>query len=148
MSSYELYQQNILDYYKHPRNKGKVSNPDIKFRELNPLCGDEIEVTIKLEGNKIKQILFEGKGCAISQAAASMMSEYLEGKKIEDANKFTKDEMLEMLGIPFSPARLRCALLGIRVMKEGVYAYLDRKNKGKADTHEIRDRLTREELIF
>jgi len=137
-----------LDYYKHPRNKGKVSNPDIKFRELNPLCGDEIEVTIKLEGNKIKQILFEGKGCAISQAAASMMSEYLEGKKIEDANKFTKDEMLEMLGIPFSPARLRCALLGIRVMKEGVYAYLDRKNKGKADTHEIRDRLTREELIF
>ncbi|HLD18799.1 MAG TPA: SUF system NifU family Fe-S cluster assembly protein [Candidatus Nanoarchaeia archaeon] len=148
MSSYDLYQQNILDYYKHPRNKGKVSNPDIKFRELNPLCGDEIEVTIKLEGNKIKQILFQGSGCAISQAAASMMTEHFEGKTIEEAKNFSKDEMLRMLGIPFSPARLRCALLGIRVMKEGVYAYLDRKNKDKADTHEIRDRLVKEELIF
>ncbi|MEK6968584.1 MAG: Fe-S cluster assembly sulfur transfer protein SufU [Nanoarchaeota archaeon] len=146
--SYELYQENILDYYKHPRNKGKVSNPDIKFRELNPLCGDDIEVTIKIEGNKIKQILFDGKGCAISQAAASMMAEHIEGKTLEESAKLSKENTLEMLGIPISVARLGCALLGTRVMKEGVYAFLDRKKHGKAVTISIRERLAKEGLIF
>lgn len=137
-----IYQENILDYYKHPRNKGKVANPDMKFRELNPLCGDDIEITIKLEGNKIKEIMFDGHGCAISQASASMMAEHLEGKNIEDAKKFSKDDMLEILGIPISHARLRCALLGARVMKEAVYSHLNKQPSL------VRQTLVKEGLIF
>ncbi len=140
--SYDLYQENIIDYYKHPRNKGQLKNPDIKFRELNPLCGDDIEVQLKLDGKTIKEISFDGHGCAISQAAASMMAEQLEGKSLTEAEKFDKEAMLEMLGIPISAARMKCALLGVRVLKEGVYKY------EKKSDDDIRKKLSKEGLLL
>jgi len=124
----QMYRENIMDYYKNPRNKGKVKDADIEFRDNNPLCGDEIEITVKLDKDKkIAEIKFDGKGCAISQAAASMLTEKILGMKLADVKKIKKDEVLEMLGIPLQPIRVKCALLGFKVMEGGIFLYESRK---------------------
>ena len=137
-----MYQENILDYYKNPRNQGKMRDATIHNNQFNPLCGDQVEVFLKMDGKKISKMTFFGHGCAISQAASSMLAESMEGKKIEDAKKFTPNHMIEMLGIEISPARLKCALLSSRAMKEGVYHYL------KEDKIEMNKKLVKEGFIF
>lgn len=119
-----MYTAIILDYYRHPRNYGTIRGADIMERDLNPLCGDEIEMHVKLEGSIIKEIKFSGHGCAISQAAASMLTEMVAGKTLDDARRVSRQDMLDALGIPISPARLKCALLGLKVLKTGVYRRL------------------------
>lgn len=126
----DIYKEIILDYYKNPRNYGKLENPDIKAKDSNPLCGDEIEIQIKLDDRKerIEEIKFYGKGCAISQASASMLTEMVEGMKIEEIKKLSKEDILEMLGNPnLGPLRIKCALLGLKVLKLAVYSYLGEK---------------------
>ncbi len=119
-----IYKENILDHYKDPRNKGSIENPDIKHREFNPLCGDQIEITIKLNGNKsIKDIKFSGHGCAISQSSASMLTERVKDMSLEDANKVSKEDIIEMLSIPISPTRLKCAILSLDTLKNGILIY-------------------------
>jgi len=128
MSS-EFYTEMILDYYRNPRNFGSLENPDVKVRDSNPLCGDVIEMQIKFNGNNIKDIKFNGKGCAISQASASILTEMAKGKNIYDLIKLDKKELLENLGIELSAVRLKCALLSFKVLKLGLFTYLGYKSE-------------------
>ena len=122
-----MYADIILDYYRNPRNYGTIKDADIKARDSNPLCGDEIEINIKLNGNSVKDVKFSGKGCAISQAAAGMLTEMVTGKTLEEAAKLTKKDILDMLSIPISHVRIKCALLSLKVLKLGVYAHIGGK---------------------
>ncbi len=116
----DIYSENILDYYKNPRNKGKIKNPTNKAKEKNPLCGDEIQVDIKIEKNKIKEIKFSGQGCAISQASISMLTEKIIGKTTKKVLSLKDDDIIKMLGIPISPARTKCAVLGLQAIKKAL----------------------------
>jgi nitrogen fixation NifU-like protein len=126
MSSADIYRELILDYYRNPRNFGKLEKFDIDARDTNPLCGDEIEIQIRVgEGQKIEDIRFVGKGCAISQASASMLTELAKGKKLDWVKQLAKEDVFKMLGNPdLGPSRVKCALLGMKVLKTGVYGYL------------------------
>lgn len=122
-----MYADIILDYYRNPRNYGTITDAEIKARDSNPLCGDEIEINIKLNSNSIKDIKFSGKGCAISQAAAGMLTELAMGKNLEDVAKLSKKDILDMLSIPISHVRIKCALLSLKVLKLGVYSHIGGK---------------------
>jgi nitrogen fixation protein NifU and related proteins len=126
MSSADIYRELILDYYRNPRNFGKLEKFDIDARDTNPLCGDEIEMQIRVgEGQKIEDIKFVGKGCAISQASASMLTELAKGRELDWVKQVTKEDIFKMLGNPdLGPSRVKCALLGMKVLKTGVYGYL------------------------
>jgi nitrogen fixation protein NifU and related proteins len=117
----ELYRENILDHYKHPRNRGTLEHPDITFQDANPLCGDELRMDFQVKDGVIETVRFSGHGCSISQASASMLCERIEGQRLEDVKKLTKEDVLEMLGIELGPVRLKCALLALKTMKSGVY---------------------------
>ena len=114
----DLYRENILDHYKRPRHFGKLEEFDLDFEDTNPFCGDEQHVFIKLgDDGKVSGISFEGKGCAISTAATSMLMEELEGRTREELLRLNKDFVLELLGIEISATRMKCALLGLKVVK-------------------------------
>lgn len=119
-----LYRELIIDRYKSPLFKGKIENPDIFFHDANPLCGDEISVFVKLdEEGKIKEAKFDGSGCAISQASIDLVLEDVTGKKIDDVLKLDKDYIMELLNIPLTPVRLKCALLGLKVLQAGILVH-------------------------
>jgi nitrogen fixation protein NifU and related proteins len=126
MSSADIYKEIILDYYRNPRNFGRMDSFDIEAHDSNPLCGDEIGMQVKLgEGSKIGEIMFYGKGCAISMASASMLTELAKGKPLEWVKDLSKEDVFGMLGNPeLGPSRVKCALLGMKVLKTGVYGYL------------------------
>jgi len=126
MSGADIYREIILDYYRNPRNFGKLEKYDIDAHDVNPLCGDEIEVQVKVgDGQKIEEIKFTGKGCAISQASASMLTELAKGKQLDWVKQVSKEDVFKMLGNPdLGPSRVKCALLGMKVLKTGVYGYL------------------------
>lgn len=117
----DLYRENILDHFKHPRNHGTIENPDITYEDANPLCGDSIRIDIRVKDGRIEDIKFSGHGCSISQAAASMLCEKVQGMTLEEAKKLTRDDMLEMLGIELGPVRLKCGLLALKTLKAGAY---------------------------
>jgi nitrogen fixation NifU-like protein len=117
----DLYREVILDHYQHPHNHGTLPDPDITFEDSNPLCGDKIRVDLKVKDNIVQEVRFSGKGCAISQASASMLTDELVGKSLDDIKKIDKDFVFEMLGIPLSPSRVKCALLSLKVVKAGAY---------------------------
>ena len=117
----DLYRENILDHYRYPRNKGHLDNPDIHYHDVNPFCGDEITLELKVEDDRIVNVAFEGKGCAISQASASMLTEELVGMSIDEAKALDKDFIVEMLGIEIGPVRMKCALLPLKVLKAGAW---------------------------
>ena len=126
MSS-DFYRELILDYYRNPRNFGKLDPHDIDARDTNPLCGDEIEMQIKVSADKdkIEEIKFIGKGCAISQASASMLTEMAKGKPLEWVKGLSRDDIQKMLGTSdLGPARIKCAMLSVKVLKTGVYGYM------------------------
>lgn len=126
MSSADIYRELILDYYRNPRNFGKLEKFDIEAHDTNPLCGDEVDMQIRVgDGQKIEEIRFSGKGCAISQASASMLTELAKGKQLDWVKNVTKEDVFKMLGTPdLGPSRVKCALLGMKVLKTGVYGYL------------------------
>lgn len=118
----DFYRENILDHYRNPRNKGSLENPTHTHEEDNPLCGDVIRIDLHVNGEDvIDQVRFDGQGCAISQASASMLTEMVQGKTLEEAKKLSKEDILEALGIEIGPVRLKCALLSLKVLKAGVY---------------------------
>jgi nitrogen fixation NifU-like protein len=118
----DLYREVILDHYRNPRNKGELEQPTHTFQDDNPLCGDHIRIDLLVNDKDIiEQVRFSGEGCAISQASASMLTEMLVGKSIEDAKKIGKQEILDALGIQLGPVRLKCALLSLKVLKGAVY---------------------------
>jgi len=125
--SSDFYRELILDYYRNPRNFGKLDPHDIDAKDLNPLCGDEVEMQIRVspDKEKIEEIRFIGKGCAISQASASMLTEMAKGKPLEWVKGLSRDDILKMLGTSdLGPARIKCAMLSVKVLKTGVYTYL------------------------
>ena len=122
--SEQMYMANILDHYKHPHNFGKLENADLCHKEHNPLCGDIIELFVQLDEQKnIVHVNFHGTGCAISLASASMLTEFMKGKSLEEVKKLTQDDILEMLGIEVSVLRLKCALLSLKTLERAVYKY-------------------------
>jgi nitrogen fixation NifU-like protein len=114
----DLYRENILDHYKRPRNFGRPDEFDLDFEDTNPFCGDEQHVFIELdEDDRVRRVSFEGKGCAISTAATSMLTEELDGKTREELLRLPKDFVLDLLGIEISATRMKCAMLGLKVVK-------------------------------
>ena len=132
MSS-DIYKDIILDYYRNPRNFGDLPNPDVRAKDSNPLCGDVIEMQLKINGGRVEDVRFKGKGCAISQASASMLTEAIKGKTLDEIKSLGKPDVLNLLGIDPGPTRIKCALLGLKVVKLGVYGYL-----GQAVTDDVK----------
>jgi nitrogen fixation NifU-like protein len=114
----ELYRDQILEHYKRPHNFGRIEDADLEFEDTNPFCGDEQHVTIKLDGeDKVAAVAFDGKGCAISTAATSLLTDELVGMSREELLRLPKDFVLELLGIDISATRMKCAMLGLKVVK-------------------------------
>ena len=130
----ELYRENILEHYRHPRNRGRLEHPDISYQDANPLCGDQLRIDIQVRDGRIEKIRYSGHGCSISQASASMLCERLEGQPLEEVKKLTRDEVLELLGIELGPVRLKCALLALKTLKAGVYGMTQWPGEGDEET--------------
>jgi nitrogen fixation NifU-like protein len=114
----DLYRENILEHYKRPHNWGELDSFDLEAHDLNPLCGDELTVQLKVDGEgRIDGIKFSGHGCAISQAAASMTSDEIKGMKVDDLLRLDRSFVLDLLGIDISATRVKCALLSLKVLK-------------------------------
>jgi nitrogen fixation NifU-like protein len=118
MAMDEHYRDQILEHYKRPHNFGLIESPDLEFEDTNPFCGDEQHVTIRLdESDRVAAIAFEGKGCAISTAATSLLTDELIGMSREELLRLPKDFVLELLGIDISATRMKCAMLGLKIVK-------------------------------
>jgi nitrogen fixation NifU-like protein len=129
----DIYREIILDHYRNPRNKGKLEHADVSTHDSNPLCGDEIDIHLKVEQGKIKDIKFEGRGCAISQASASMLTEMVMDKPLTAVKDLAKDDILENIGLMnLGPARIKCALLSLKVLKMGMINYYTDKDPESA----------------
>jgi nitrogen fixation protein NifU and related proteins len=116
MSMDDYYREYILEHYRNPRNYGTLEHPTAHAEDSNPLCGDHLAIDLVVDGDHVSEVRFKGRGCAISQASASMLSEMIEGKAVEEVVQLGKDDILEALGIAISPARTKCAYLSLRVL--------------------------------
>jgi nitrogen fixation NifU-like protein len=123
----ELYREVILDHYKNPRGHGIVEPSDVEAEGMNPLCGDEVSISIAFDGDTIQHVRFQGRGCAISQAATSMLMDMVKGRTAQEVADMERDQLLEEVGIPLGPVRLKCALLGLSVLRLALH-----KSKGTA----------------
>ena len=119
--SESIYREQILDHSRNPRNKGTLETPDFTYEDVNPLCGDEVRIDLRTDGERVTEIKFSGRGCAISQAATSMLTEMVEGQPLDAVKAISKEDVLDELGVPISPARMKCAMLGLKVLKAGIY---------------------------
>ena len=122
----DMYREVILEHYKHPHNAGTLEHPDISHEDNNPLCGDRIRIDLLIADGVVADVRFQGRGCAISQASASLLTDEIKGKPIDAVAAFSKDDMLDLIGIPLdkNPVRIKCALLALKTLKTGVYQYL------------------------
>ncbi len=125
-----IYREIILDHSKNPRNKRKLDPADFTYEDVNPLCGDEVRIDVRVNDGHVAEIAFSGRGCAVSQASASILTEMVEGMSIDEVKQITKDDLLEEIGIPVSPARLKCALLSLKVLKAGLYGVDQAREEG------------------
>jgi nitrogen fixation NifU-like protein len=119
----DIYREQILEHSKYPHNSGRLPNPTVSHEEHNPLCGDRVRMDLLIEDGVIADVRFQGKGCAISQATASLLTDEIKGKSVEAAKAFSKDDLLDLIGIPLAknPVRLKCALLSLKTLKAGLY---------------------------
>ncbi len=131
----DFYKEYILDHYRNPRNFGELDAPDATAEDLNPLCGDRIRFDLAVDDDgRVTDVRFSGKGCAISQASASMLSESIRGEKLEDVARFSAERVLENVGIGISPARMKCAMLGLKVVKSAALGEIATWPDESADT--------------
>jgi nitrogen fixation NifU-like protein len=117
----DIYRQLILEHYKHPANRGSLANATLSHEEDNPLCGDKIRIDLLVENDVVKAAKFNGQGCAISQASADMLIDEIIGKTLDEVRHFDKQTILDLIGLSLTPARLKCALLSLKVLKVGAY---------------------------
>jgi len=119
----QMYRELILDHYKNPRNHGVLESPDAHAEGQNPLCGDEVSVALRFadDGETIEEVRFSGRGCAISQAATSMLTELVQGRTAQEVATLPKEELLDEIGIPLTPVRLKCAMLGLTTLKVALH---------------------------
>jgi nitrogen fixation protein NifU and related proteins len=122
-----IYREIILEHYKNPSNRGTLDPNDFSYQDVNPLCGDEIRIDVRVKDDHVAEIRFSGRGCAVSQASASILTEMVDGKSLDEVKAIGREELLDEIGIPVSPARMKCALLGLKVLKAGIYG-LDHAN--------------------
>jgi nitrogen fixation NifU-like protein len=113
----DMYRDYILDHYKNPRNQGELPGATNTYSDSNPLCGDELSMALRIDDDRVGDVRFKGKGCAISQASASILTEEIKGKTLDEIKAIDRDHILENLGIPISPARIKCALLSLKTLK-------------------------------
>lgn len=117
-----MYREQIIDLYEHPLNRGRIEAADFSYEEDNPLCGDVVRIEVKLDKERrVADVKWTGEGCAISQASASLLTEEIKGKTLEEVKAFSKDELLDLLGIQLSMTRIKCAMLSLKVLKAGAY---------------------------
>ena len=125
--NFEMYQDNILDHYENPSHRGTLDQPTFEIRDFNPLCGDEVRIQARLDdAGRLAAIRFEGKGCVISLAAASMLLEAVEGKTLEEVKKMGRQDMLDLLGVPLTMMRVKCAMLPLRALEKAIHRYEDK----------------------
>jgi nitrogen fixation NifU-like protein len=134
----DMYRQQILDHYKNPRNYGEMEDPTFSHVGENPSCGDTIRVEVRLEDDDetIEYVTFSGDGCAISQASASMLSEKLRGKTLEELTEMDTDDIVDMLGVDISPMRIKCAVLARQVAQDGAKIHEGELDIDRTETEE------------
>jgi nitrogen fixation protein NifU and related proteins len=121
----DLYRDYILEHYRHPHNFGVMDDPDASYEGSNPLCGDRITMMVGLKDGRVDRVAFTGRGCAISQASASLLTDEVKGKTIDEVRALTSDDVVDLLGIEISPARLKCALLSLDTLEHALNADAD-----------------------
>lgn len=140
MSNADIYHEMIIDYSRNPLNFGKLENPDVTYHDSNPLCGDSIDIDLKIKEDKISDIKFHGKGCAICMACSSVLTELTKGKSIDDVKKINKNDILSELGLEHLQAvRIKCALLSLKVLKYALYSYLAKHLKVTEDADKLKE---------
>ncbi|WP_225335516.1 Fe-S cluster assembly sulfur transfer protein SufU [Halomicrobium urmianum] len=134
----DMYRQQILDHYKNPRNSGELEDPTFTHIGENPMCGDEIEMDVRLDDDEetIERVAFRGDGCAISQASASMLSKKLHGMSVDELEELDRDDVVDMLGVDISPMRIKCAVLAEKVAQDGAEIYFGEKDLDKTSTED------------
>ncbi|RNJ75839.1 MAG: iron-sulfur cluster assembly scaffold protein [Nitrosopumilus sp. B06] len=134
--SADIYHEMIIDYSRNPLNFGKIEDHDVTFHDSNPLCGDSIDIDMKIKDSKVSDIKFHGKGCAICMACSSVLTEMAKGKSLDDVRKLGKDDVLGELGLEHLQAvRIKCALLSLKVLKSALYTYL----AGRTDADDLKE---------
>ncbi len=140
MSNADIYHEMIIDYSRNPLNYGEMENPDVTFHDSNPLCGDSIDIDMKIDDSKVSDIKFHGKGCAICMACSSVLTEITKGKDIEEVKKITKDDILGELGLEnLQAVRIKCALLSLKVLKFALYSYLAKHLDDTTDVDKLKE---------
>lgn len=138
----DLYREELLDHYEHPHHHGALADADISIGDNNPSCGDRISIDVKLSPDRanITDIAFSGDGCVISQAATSMLMDAVVGISVADVQRLDRQAVLNLLGIPLTPTRVKCAMLGLKVLQAGLYRHLAEQAPPSIDTGVIRER--------
>jgi len=122
-----MYQEELMEHYKYPQNKGLLDTPDFTSNQVNPSCGDVMRIDGMISNQKLEKVLFQGKGCVISQATASMLTEHCIGKTIDDVMQLNHKDVLNLIGIELGPVRLKCAILSLEALKKGISSYSSKK---------------------
>jgi nitrogen fixation NifU-like protein len=122
-----LYQEELMEHYKYPQNRGELEKPDFTSNQVNPSCGDVMRIDGKISDHKLDKVFFQGKGCVISQAAASMLTEHCTGKQVEDVMQLNHKDIVDLIGIELGPVRLKCATLSLEALKKGILSYSAKK---------------------
>ena len=140
MSNADIYHEMIIDYSRNPINYGKIEDHDVTFHDSNPLCGDSIDIDMKFDDNKVSDIKFHGKGCAICMACSSVLTEIVKGKEIDEVRNITKHDVLSELGLEHLQAvRIKCALLSLKVLKSALYSYLGKHMEDSQDVDTLKE---------
>ena len=135
----DIYHEMIVDYSRNPINYGEIENHDVTFHDSNPLCGDSIDIDMKIDDNKVTDIKFHGKGCAICMACTSVLTEITKGKSLDDVRKIEKHDILGELGLDHLQAvRIKCALLSLKVLKSALYTYLGSNLDNETDVDTLK----------
>ena len=140
MSNADIYHEMIVDYSRNPLNFGEIKDHDVTFHDSNPLCGDSIDIDLKIDDDKVTDIKFHGKGCAICMACTSVLTEITKGKSIDDVRKIEKHDVLSELGLEHLQAvRIKCALLSLKVLKSALYTYLGNHMSESEDREQLKE---------
>lgn len=140
MSNADIYHEMIIDYSRNPVNYGKIEDHDVTFHDSNPLCGDSIDIDMKIDDNKVSDIKFHGKGCAICMACSSVLTEIAKGKSIDEVKNITKKDVLSELGLEnLQAVRIKCALLSLKVLKYALYSYLGNHLENNQDVDKLKE---------